>query len=494
MLSMIGYPLQIEALVAPGRGTRRHRIPRIAHAGSWLLLATWPLMGARPSAPVVIIHPVEIREVLMNPGMGIDTFQRFNGDPLNSPLDWKDRNGPLKPNPPETGARRGSSIAYCRWYWSTIEPRRGSFEWRIIDQAIAEAQRHGEQLAFRVMPYDREHPLPAWYRQSGARRANRASAADGAVWQPDFSDPFYLKTWGALVAALGRRYDGHPGVVSVDISTLGYWGEGWSPYMPRWPVQKRLIDDYLRAFHRTPLLMNIAHRRALAYATQQGSGWRLDCLGDMGTRWSGSPQTTSEMLDFYPMQIVRAHLGEVWKRHPVALEVCFTPTFWEKQGWDANYILNQALRWHVSWLNTKSSPIPAAWQGLFQRFERRMGYRFILRRLQYPATIRRGGRMPIETWWFNAGVAPVYRDYQVAMQLWSPGAAATMVTAARVRQWLPGDAVFDTTLHVPASLPAATYRVRVALLDPRTHRPAIRLAMAGRQPDGWYDLGAIDVQ
>jgi hypothetical protein len=33
----------------------------------------------------------------------------------------------------------------------------------------------------------------------------------------------------------------------------------------------------------------------------------------------------------------------------------------------------------------------------------------------------------------------------------------------------------------------------MALLDPHTRMPAIRLAIAGRQSDGWYDLGDISV-
>jgi hypothetical protein len=36
--------------------------------------------------------------------------------------------------------------------------------------------------------------------------------------------------------------------------------------------------------------------------------------------------------------------------------------------------------------------------------------------------------------------------------------------------------------------------LRVALLDPRTRVPAIRLAVTGRQSDGWYDLGKIAME
>jgi hypothetical protein len=33
----------------------------------------------------------------------------------------------------------------------------------------------------------------------------------------------------------------------------------------------------------------------------------------------------------------------------------------------------------------------------------------------------------------------------------------------------------------------------VAMLDPRTSKPAVRLAIAGRDPDGWYSQGKIRV-
>ena len=102
------------------------------------------------------------------------------------------------------------------------------------------------------MPYDRKDALPEWYRNSGARRANRPEDKDGETWSPDASDPLYLKHWGGLVKSFAERFDGHPGIAYVDVSTLGYWGEGWGPYLPEWPVQKELIDIYFEGFQRRP--------------------------------------------------------------------------------------------------------------------------------------------------------------------------------------------------------------------------------------------------
>ncbi len=85
----------------------------------------------------VIVRPKEIHDVLVNPGMGITTFQRFNGQALNPPLKWSEE-GPTeklvdaepKPEFPPT------SVSYCRWVWDIIEPKRGEFHWEIIDLAL----------------------------------------------------------------------------------------------------------------------------------------------------------------------------------------------------------------------------------------------------------------------------------------------------------------------------------------------------------------------
>ena len=452
------------------------------------LVMNTAVLNSYAQKETAVIRPVEIQDVLINPGMGITTFQRFNGQELNPLYTWSER-GPVielndanpKPVFPDT------SIAYLRRYWSPLEPEHGKFRWDIVDIAMSEAQKHGQKLAIRLMPYSDRDPLPDWYRSSGARRANAATDKDGAIWQPDFSDPLYLKYWGELVAAAGERYDGNPILDSVDISSVGYWGEGWSNFMPSFQFQKPLIDLWLQAFPHTTLLMNFDEPKALAYGTQRGAGWRLDCLGDMKMPYS-------EMLDQYPEEVARTGIQDVWKQRPVSLETCGTPATWLRDGYDVNYILAQALRWHVTSVNVKSSPIPKQWLPQFADFEKRMGYRFILRRLEYPTHVTVGSMMPVHMWWFNAGVAPIYQAYKLAVKLHSQDNQAVISVPADVTKWLPGDSVVDESLYLPAGLAPGKYRVRIGLLDPVTESPAIRLAIQGQQPDGWYDLGSIEVE
>jgi hypothetical protein len=55
----------------------------------------------------------------------------------------------------------------------------------------------------------------------------------------------------------------------------------------------------------------------LAYGTQRGAGWRLDCGASLA-----SPQALLTCLDRYPQGVVQAGAQDVWKRSPVALETC----------------------------------------------------------------------------------------------------------------------------------------------------------------------------
>jgi hypothetical protein len=464
-------------------------LPKIAFLVMLGLLTCTSVVG---QTEMVVVRPEPIDEVLVNPGMGITTFQRFNGQPLNQGLGWSEEGPTTKQSDVSRSTFPDTSIAYCRWFWNELQPAPDRIRWEIIDTALEEARRHQQTLAIRLMPYDEEHPLPEWFRTSGARRANKPTDKDGSIWQPDFSDPLYLKHWTALVTGAGARYDGHPFLDSVDISSVGYWGEGWSNYMPAFQFQKALIDIYFDAFKRTPLLMNFDEPSALAYGTGRGAGWRLDCLGDMGGQWPDRP-TFSHMLDFYPQQIARMGIQDVWQRSPVSLETCWVPGYWKEKGWDVDYILAQALRWHVSSLNVKSSPIPSEWQQKFAEFQKRIGYRFVLRRFEYPRAVKAGQMMPVHMWWLNAGVAPVYRPYILTMQFQSAAGSESSRLDADVTKWLPGDAVVDQLVYVPEKLRSGSYRLRIGLLDPRTNQPAVRLAIKGREADGWYNVGAITI-
>jgi hypothetical protein len=483
----------------------------------WLSLASSGLLGQG----MLVVRPREIDDVLLNPGIGFNTFQRFNGDTLNAgggwtegfPIDYQPFNGNLnnKDHPL-------CSTAYFRIYWKYVEPEQGKYNWPMLDKALRTAAERGQTLILRIAPYGGgpEKDVPSWYRALvGPEKEQRIEK-----WRVDPEDPRYLQHFGGLIRALGERYDGHPDLECVDISIVGYWGEGEGSHLLTDQTRKALLNSYLDAFKKTPLIYQPLNGDApdpgklveglpIAASWPDGRnngegpgirhlGWRMDCLGDMGFWKDQRPFGWCHMMDVYPEDIIRSGMQDAWKKGPVTLEICGTFLTWrDKQGYDqkvVKYIFDQALKWHVSSFNAKSSPVPPEWMPLVNDWLRKMGYRFALRKFTYPSEVRPQGKLAFTTWWENKGVAPCYRDFPLALRLKGAARTAVLLTDADIRGWLPGDNLFDSAVFLPLDMPEGDYDLDLAIVDRDTRLPRIRLAIEGRGEDGWYNMGKITVR
>ena len=165
-----------------------------------------------------VLRPKEIDEVLVNPGMGIETFQRFNGDAINPGLGWSEE-GPIGKLAPAAGAVDfpTSSISYCRWFWETLEPEQGKVRWEILDAALREAHAHHQALAIRLMPYDREAPAAGMVPEVGGAareptRGQRRGNLAAGLCRPVVSEVLGSRGGGgreALRRASGFGQRGH---------------------------------------------------------------------------------------------------------------------------------------------------------------------------------------------------------------------------------------------------------------------------------------------
>lgn len=476
----------------------------VAMAG---LLFFSPTEG-QDTAPVKIVRPHETDDILLNPGIGFTTFQRFNGDTQNVlegccgnfkegfPFEvLRDEEGNLKnPDYPLT------TIAYFRFYWMYIEPEEGVYRWDIIDQALATARERNQTLMLSLMPYGTEsnYDVPAWYRKMVGNDKNFKYNNPVNKWLVDPEDPRYVEHYGKLIRELGKRYDGHPDLESVDIRIVGAWGEGGGTKFLTKETARALIDAYIESFRKTPIKLMLTDEYSNGYAISQADvGYRADCLGDLGF-WATDQNGWTHMYDYYPQSIVNFGLEDAWKKAPVSFEMCGAFPGWEKkQGYDeedVTYIFEQALKWHISSFNGKSSPIPEEYLPQVKDFLRRMGYRFVLRKFTYPSSVRRNEKLPFTSWWENKGVAPCYHEFPLVIRLKNDQSETVFATSADVRDWLPGDNLYDDAIFIPSDMKAGEYDIQLALVDPITGKPKIKLAIEGKDDEGWYTLGSITVK
>jgi hypothetical protein len=438
----------------------------------------------------VIVRPVEVDEVLINPGIGFMTFQRFNGDALNEglgwtegfPIDYQEWDGDLtNPDHPMT------SIAYFRVYWKFIEPTDKGYRWDLIDRALDTAHERKQTLMLRIAPYGTgaERDVPNWYREL----VGPETGLPVKKWQTNPEDPRYVEHFGGMIRALGARYDGHPDLESVDLAIVGAWGEGAGSALLSQSTRRRLVDAYLESFDKTPLLMLLTDEKTNKYGISQKSvGWRVDCLGDMG----GFNPNWNHMEDYYPQGIINFGMRDAWKEAPVSFEVCWVMGKWRNEGWDVDQIIDESLKWHISSFNAKSSAVPKEWEPNVERWLKKMGYRLVLRKFTYPKTVEPNGPVPFTSWWENKGVAPCYKPFRLALRIRDPRNQKILLTDADITSWLPGDNLYDGRAYAPGELAPGEYGLDLAIVNDM-YEPKVRLAIEGRLEDGWYSLGRIQV-
>jgi len=180
----------------------------------------------------------------------------------------------------------------------------------------------------------------------------------------------------------------------------------------------------------------------------------------------------------------------------VAFETCWDMRKWKQEGWDIRYIFDYALSNHVSYVNNKSAPIPEGGRAEVERLLRRIGYRLVLRQVEHPQQVKAGGTLPVSLLWENTGVAPPYGDYRIALRLASEGSSTERFVSPAgrsIRGWLPGATNITESLTVPREWRSGDRELAVAVVDPSSREPAVRLAIEGRAEDGWYPLSVIKV-
>ena len=471
-------------------------------------------------------YPKEIFDVLNNPGIGFTTFQRFNGDDQNSGIGWTE-GLPIEYQPFDGDITNKdhpqTTIAYFRIYWKYLELEPGKYNWPMIDKALRTAAERGQTLMLRIAPYGGgEHDVPAWYRQMVGKEKKELYRE----WRVDPEDPRYLKYFGGLIQALGQRYDGHPDLEMVDISFISYWGEGAQVHQLTDQTRIALINSYLDNFKKTPLNMqalmpdNAPDPAVMVRGTNIAASWadgrnngtgpqmrhvgfRVDCLGDIylldreNNNW-GRASTWSHMRDRYPMEIVKSGMADAWKKVPITMEICWTLMKWfEDFKFDetiVEHLFSEALKWHISSFNAKSSPVPEAWSPLVDKWLNKMGYRYVVRRFEYPSVVSRQGQLSFASLWENIGVAPIYKDYKFAVRLRNAQKTLVLPTNANLLDWLPGDIVHDEKLYIPYDMPLGKYQLEIAIVSPVSYEPRVKLAIEGITDDGWYPMGEIEVK
>jgi hypothetical protein len=436
---------------------------------AFLLALFYSLTGS------AVFEPVEYTGFLKIPGVGFQSFYRF-----------EDEDNSIQQMPFPSGS------AYIRWMWKQVEPQEGEYNWNLIDNSLARARENGQTLEFRIMlEMTDQHAIPQWLIDKGV--SLRYTTCEGEHYSPDLEDPILREYHYNLIRALGERYDGHPDLGSVDIGSVGLWGE-WHIYcdpdlMPSREERLAIIDLYYEVFPNTPLTALVDDKESVVYAADKGrSAWRADCWGNYlpTNSWSHHQNSYRPMHEMIP---------EAWKKGPVAMESCGTMRSWDAPDDVITEIIDETLFWHTSMAHNKSDNIPSEFQAEVERLVMNLGFRLVLRTATYNDAVPPGSSPLIAMDWENLGVAPPYRDHRIAFRLndGQGNYSAVVITEQSIRGWLPGDTSVNVRYSLPDNVSEGEYTLETGLVFHSAPDRTVPIAIEGETADGWYPLGAISV-
>jgi hypothetical protein len=453
-----------------------------------------------PHEVVQFIRPPHEDGYVNNPHKGTTTFQRLAGEDLYPDLKWDDSKAPmsfekLTGNLKEIKNYPPSRIAYIRWVWKDLEPEKGKIRFDVVENALAAAAQRGQTLQLRFQPFSGAD-TPDWYWKTGARVDEKVKQWRGYN-TPDHNDARYLKHWSEFIKAMGKRFDGHANLETVDLAYGGDWGEmgGNATY----ETARKLVDAYYEAFPTTTLIL-MAGSPGAEYASEQTDrvvGWRADCFGDLSKAGWRKRDTTennwNHMFVAYPTLFELDGLKEKWKTAPVILETCGSVASWYNDGYDIDKILETALRFHASVFMPKSVKIPDEWMQKIIDFNKKLGYNFYIHNMVVPRSASAGKELRIRTTIDNEGVAPIYKKYIFAIKLTQGSHEYIYHSDQDIRKWMPFYTNFSDVIIVPADFKKGVASISCAIVD-ANNKPVVRFAIKDIDKDEWHPLGRILIE
>lgn len=416
---------------------------------------------------------------------------------------------PLKGFVPYESAKAAETFpCSLEWFYVSLAelmPAAKTFDWAPLEKHLTAIAARGHQSVFRVyLDYPGKTPgTPKFLLDAGVKALPYDySKNNGRSLSPDYEDPRLRAALADFIAAFGAKYDGDPRIGFITVGLLGYWGE-WhtSDHKERFAskiVQREVMDGYLRAFHRTRLLLRYpagpddpyyADNRDLAM------GYHDDSFA-FATMPKGDPKSW-----FFMDRMTRSGALDKWRTQPIGGEV--RPEIWDTL-WDeptgapkGQEYLPCVEATHATWLmNT----------GVFRnKFEGARRERALAgaARLGYELNVTAAalekddnGGIQVHLRVRNVGVAPFYYPWSVEIGLLDPtgkfvGSSPTDWDLTTV---LPAQkpAEFETGIAAE-SLAPGNYRVLLRVVNPLPNGAPLRFANQAQDEarPGWLTLGFV---
>lgn len=396
------------------------------------------------------------------------------------------------------------TLVYADLTWREFEPQEGFYDFDAFEQKqqLARWRREGQRVIFRFVadrPGNQAHrDIPDWLFDKIQGKGDVYNNEYGMGFSPKYSNPVLIEYHRKALAALGQRYGTDGFFAFIELGSLGHWGE-WHTHPDLAPLPPEQIRDlyvrhYLDAFPQMHLLM----RRPFTVAQTLELGLYNDMTGDpvqteTWLGWINGEPNAMEGSDGL------AAMPEGWQKAPIGGEQAPELSNEQVYGVDLAQTIQLLQRSHTTFIGP-NGPYQVEYgsslqDGLDQVLST-VGYRIYIHQLRMPRRVQWGNSMRARLTFSNNGIAPLYYNWPTNIYLLNKDGKTltTFPLQVDLRNVLP-DKFLEVEFDLPVdNLENGTYSLGIAIIDPLTGQPAVRLANENNRSDHIQVLGSFEVK
>ena len=396
-----------------------------------------------------------------------------------------------------------ASMAFVLIRWSELEPEEGVFRFEELEteKNLGFWREQGARFIIRLVcdyPGKENHmDIPEWLFEKTGGDGQWYDNDYGKGYAPNYGNPVFREEHGRMLQAVGDYYRDDGQVAVVQLGSLGHWGEwhvnhgaGLKEFPPE-AITNKYVEQYREAFPGKLLML----RRPYAAGEQYQMGLFNDSFGVR----SSHEEWLSWVEDGYVSEQTGetlAGMPEFWRYGPSGGGFSSNMEMEDYFGDYYSRVYELMRRSHTSFLgpHCPREKLSLRAGNHVNQMARDMGYCFALKSgaIGYSGQSQ---RLKLTVYGENSGVAPFYLDWPVEIMLRGQDGTEVYRNTCYpgVSSWMPGDWSMEVTLEGTDSLPAGTYQVTFAILDPLTGKPGISLANQGGE-DRRYVLGSFELK
>jgi hypothetical protein len=221
---------------------------------------------------------------------------------------------------------------------------------------------------------------------------------------------------------------------------------------------------------------------------------------------TGSPEDTSTWLawiqhggDYLPDEKnTLVPMPDGWKKAPIGGEQA--PNMSNEEVYAANlettlFLLEESHTTFIGPGGPYEVDVSGPQQAGIDQVLSTIGYRLYIEKAEMPIVVKFGKDMPIKFDFSNAGIAPFYYDWPVKIYLFDENGKiiGTYPLQMDLRKILP-DQAYQVSFTLPVgSQENGKYSIGIAIIDPRTGKPGVKLANESVRQDLIQEVGTFEV-